>query len=83
MRLRARRRRCLRDFDPIEQRLERRVVDLDVPRRIARRLGDLKPSPIEPFVKDRHPRAVEEQNLQRIASLAEEEVTPLETVGSE
>jgi hypothetical protein len=52
--LRTRRRRGrLFERDPIEQRLERRIVDLYVARAFARRLGHFERAAIEPLIKDR------------------------------
>src|SRR5277367_3329922 len=44
-----------------------------MPRRLARALWNRKCAAVESLVEDRHARPVEEQNLQRVASLAEEE----------
>src|ERR1019366_3935390 len=55
-------------LDAVEQGFERRVVDLDVARAFGPRLGQAEGAPIEPLVKNAHPAAVEEQNLERVAS---------------
>src|ERR1700709_2425758 len=63
-------RACARlDRNPVEKRLERRVIDLDVRRAIGRRRGEYKRPAIEPFVKHTCARAIEEKNLDRRAAL--------------
>ena len=39
--------RRLPDVDAVEERLERRIINLDVPRRLRRRLRDLEDAAIE------------------------------------
>ena len=67
------------DVDTVEERLERRVVELDVPHAVGGRVGNLERPAVEALVELAHSRAVEEQDLQRVASPRvedEERATP-------
>src|ERR1700678_3095569 len=55
-------------LDAVEQGFERRVVDLDMPRAFGSGLGQAEGAAVEPFVKNAHPAAVEEQDFKRVAS---------------
>jgi len=63
--------RCLRQIHTVEQRVEQRLVDFDVPRIRRARLGKAENSTVQAFVEQTHPEAVEEQDFHRVAPLSE------------
>ena len=61
------------NVDAIEERLERRVVDLHMPYSLGGTFGKSEGAAVKSLVELAHSRAVEEENLQRVAAARVEE----------
>lgn len=64
--------RLARDVDPLEQRFERSVVNVDMTVACVRRSWQLKHTAIE-TLEDGHACVIEEEGLQRAATATEED----------